>query len=96
MKQYKVNIGGYEISMKAKCRFINEKYNDQDTKDFLNMLSLILGESSELFKRGYEEDPEKDFLKRMSEYRRSDAEGIYDILDELNYYMEDKNDGQNE
>ena len=75
----KLTIGTYEVEVKAH-NYWKTRNNEQDTKDFLNHISLLMMKAAEMYaKEGYN-----------GSYDMTDRESteIYDFLNNLGYYDE--------
>ena len=43
----KLELNGYEVEIKAKRKLVKDRFNKEDTMNFLNELSLLLGNTNE-------------------------------------------------
>lgn len=75
-----LEINGYEIEIKAKAAW-HKRFNQEDTKGFLNFLSIVFDEAAEGLNASGRES-----AKRCSQYRKEDATNIFHALEKAGYY----------
>ena len=85
MKAMQFKLGNLELSIKAKDPYLNEKYNEKDTMAFINLLSILLDDSSEIHKIVYKERG-LECYKKMAAFRHEEATDLFHQLEALGYY----------
>ena len=85
MKAMTFKLGNLELSIKAKDPYLHDKYNEKDTMAFINLLSILLDDSSEINKIAYKERG-LECYKKMAALRHNEATDLFRQLEALGYY----------
>ena len=86
MKAMTFKLGNLELSIKAKDPYLHDKYNEKDTMNFINLLSILLDDSAQVHRIAYVQKPHLECFNKMADLRHKEATDLFLQLEKLGYY----------